>query len=87
MPKKNVQSALRNEQTPYVKPNAVAHMYSAEYTLIVFAPHTLSYIKAVEGNINQITTKVILTFMHVKKGKKCNRYRKKYNILNETSHI
>lgn len=58
MPKKNVQPALRNEQNPNVKPNAM-HVSSAEYTLIVFALHTLSYIKAVEGNINQITMKVL----------------------------
>ena len=59
MPKKNVQPALRNKQNPHVNPNAVVHVYSAEYTLIVFALHTLSYIKAVEGNINQITMKVL----------------------------
>lgn len=59
MSEKNVQPSLRNEQNPYVKPNAAAHVYAAECTLIVFALHTLSHIKAVEGNINQIAMNVL----------------------------
>lgn len=56
MVKKNVQPALRNEQT---NPTCEAHVYSAEHSPTVFALWTLPYIQTAGGNIHQITMNIL----------------------------